>query len=107
MIHAPPYPLFPRSTGTPSPMSPMPSPASTASSGPGSNHSSGVGMGNVSTVAIPQIIQQVASSYVNITALFLSAHDIWEQADELAHRGSGKEEQRGRLNSLTQGYYYT
>nr|XP_046223927.1 LOW QUALITY PROTEIN: AF4/FMR2 family member 1-like [Oncorhynchus gorbuscha] len=78
-----------KSTGTPSPMSPMPSPASTASSGPGSNHSSGVGMGNVSTVAIPQVIQQVASSYVNITALFLSAHDIWEQADELAHRGSG------------------
>ncbi|XP_041754741.2 AF4/FMR2 family member 1 isoform X2 [Coregonus clupeaformis] len=76
-------------TGTPSPMSPMPSPASTASSGPGSNHSSVVGMGNVTTVAIPQVIQQVASSYVNITALFLSAHDIWEQADELAHRGSG------------------
>uniref|UniRef100_A0A8C7TES0 AF4/FMR2 C-terminal homology domain-containing protein n=1 Tax=Oncorhynchus mykiss TaxID=8022 RepID=A0A8C7TES0_ONCMY len=97
VTHAPPCPLFPRSTGTPSPMSPMPSPAS---SGPGSNHSSGVGMGNVSTVAIPQVIQQVASSYVNITALFLSAHDIWEQADELAHRGSGKGEQRGRLNSL-------
>ncbi|XP_024236807.1 AF4/FMR2 family member 1 isoform X1 [Oncorhynchus tshawytscha] len=78
-----------KSTGTPSPMSPMPSPASTASSGPGSNHSSGVGMGNLNTVAIPQVIQQVASSYVNITALFLSAHDIWEKADELAHRGSG------------------
>ncbi|XP_055720605.1 AF4/FMR2 family member 1-like isoform X2 [Salvelinus fontinalis] len=76
-------------TGTPSPMSPMPSPASTASSGPGSNHSSGAGAGTVSTVAIPQVIQQVASSYVNITALFLSAHDIWEQADELAHKGSG------------------
>ncbi|XP_041741268.2 AF4/FMR2 family member 1 isoform X2 [Coregonus clupeaformis] len=76
-------------TGTPSPMSPMPSPASTTSSGPGSNHSSGVGVGTVSTVAIPQVIQQVASSYVNITALFLSAHDIWEQADELAHKGSG------------------
>uniref|UniRef100_A0A8C8IS95 AF4/FMR2 C-terminal homology domain-containing protein n=1 Tax=Oncorhynchus tshawytscha TaxID=74940 RepID=A0A8C8IS95_ONCTS len=89
-----------KDTGTPSPMSPMPSPASTASSGPGSNHSSGVGMGNLNTVAIPQVIQQVASSYVNITALFLSAHDIWEKADELAHRGSGKGEQRGRLNSL-------
>ena len=83
----------------------MPSPASTASSGPGSNHSSGAGAGTVSTVAIPQVIQQVASSYVNITALFLSAHDIWEQADELAHKGSGEAEQRGGLKS--QGYYYT
>ncbi|XP_028980954.2 AF4/FMR2 family member 1 isoform X1 [Esox lucius] len=84
-----PSPCVSKSTGTPSPMSPMPSPASSASSGPGSNHSSGVGMGTMSSVAIPQVIQQVASSYVNITALFLSAHDIWEQADELAHKGSG------------------
>ncbi|XP_072518098.1 AF4/FMR2 family member 1 isoform X2 [Salminus brasiliensis] len=70
-------------TGTPSPMSPMPSPASSVSSGLGSNPSSS------STVAIPQVIQQVASSYVNITALFLSAHDTWEQAEELARKGSG------------------
>ncbi|XP_008422007.1 AF4/FMR2 family member 4 isoform X2 [Poecilia reticulata] len=62
-----------------------PSPAST-SSGTGSNHSgSAVG----STVAIPQDIEQVAFSYVKITTLFLSAHDIWEQAEELALKGSG------------------
>uniref|UniRef100_A0A4W5QD27 AF4/FMR2 C-terminal homology domain-containing protein n=1 Tax=Hucho hucho TaxID=62062 RepID=A0A4W5QD27_9TELE len=90
-----------KSTGTPSPVSPMPSPASTASSGPGSNHSSGVGLGNVTTVAIPQVIQQVASSYVNITALFLSAHDIWEQADELAHRGSLLSELDSALGQLS------
>ncbi|XP_071385522.1 AF4/FMR2 family member 1-like [Centroberyx affinis] len=84
-----------KSTDTPSPMSDMPSPASTASSsGPGSNHSGGgaggLAVGPVSsTVAIPQVIQQVAVSYVNITTLFLSAHEIWEQAEELAHRGSG------------------
>ncbi|XP_036384714.1 AF4/FMR2 family member 1 [Megalops cyprinoides] len=79
-----PSPCVSKSMGTPSPMSPMPSPASSASSGPGSNHSS-----TVTTVAIPQVIQQVASSYVNITALFLSAHDTWEQAEALAQRGSG------------------
>ncbi|KAJ8402325.1 hypothetical protein AAFF_G00368140 [Aldrovandia affinis] len=79
-----PSPCVSKSMGTPSPMSPMPSPASSASSGPGSNHS-----GTVTTVAIPQVIQQVASSYVNITALFLSAHDTWEQAEALAQRGSG------------------
>uniref|UniRef100_A0A8B9LW36 AF4/FMR2 C-terminal homology domain-containing protein n=1 Tax=Astyanax mexicanus TaxID=7994 RepID=A0A8B9LW36_ASTMX len=71
-------------TGTPSPMSPMPSPASSVSSGLGSNPIS-----SSITVAIPQVIQQVASSYVNITALFLSAHDTWEQAEEIARRGSG------------------
>ncbi|KAM4634327.1 AF4/FMR2 family member 1 isoform 2-T2 [Polymixia lowei] len=78
-----------------SPISDVPSPASTASSsGQGSNHSGGGDGGlNVDavsgTVAIPKIIHQVAFSYVNITALFLSAHDIWEQAEELTHGGSG------------------
>ncbi|XP_050960875.1 AF4/FMR2 family member 4 [Labeo rohita] len=42
-----------------------------------------------STLVIPQPIQQVAASYVSITALFLSAHETWEQADEIALRGSG------------------
>ncbi|XP_014906844.1 AF4/FMR2 family member 4 isoform X1 [Poecilia latipinna] len=63
----------------------VPSPAST-SSGTGSNHS---GSADGSTVLIPQDIEQVAFSYVNITTLFLSAHDIWEQAEELALKGSG------------------
>ncbi|XP_041825848.1 LOW QUALITY PROTEIN: AF4/FMR2 family member 1 [Melanotaenia boesemani] len=68
----------------------MPSPASTStSSGPGSNHS-GLGMGSVGpAVAFPKEIEQVAFTYVNITMLFLSAHDIWEQAEELVHKGNG------------------
>ncbi|XP_017263412.1 AF4/FMR2 family member 1 [Kryptolebias marmoratus] len=62
-----------------------PSPASTsASSAPGSNQST-----SSSGVPIPQEIHQMAFSYVSITTLFLSAHDIWEQAGEVAHRGSG------------------
>eukprot|EP00064_Thunnus_orientalis_P020920 superscaffoldBa00006046_g21072 len=75
---------------TPSPTPNMPSPASTSSSsGPGSSRS-GLVVGPVgSTVAVPQAIEQVAFTYVNITTLFLSAHDIWEQAEELAHKGSG------------------
>ncbi|KAM3873953.1 AF4/FMR2 family member 1-like [Diretmus argenteus] len=84
-----------KSTDAPSPMPDMPSPASVASSsGFGSNNSGGEAGGLVvspasSTVVIPQVIQQVAVSYVNMTTLFLTAHDIWEQAEELAHRGSG------------------
>lgn len=64
----------------------LPSPATT--SGPSSNHSaSGLVVG--STVAVPQAIEQMTFTYVNITSLFLSAHDIWEQAEELARKGSG------------------
>ncbi|XP_070844481.1 AF4/FMR2 family member 1 isoform X1 [Chaetodon trifascialis] len=84
--------LMSKVADTPSPMSSMPSPASTStSSGPGSNHSgSGLVVDPVgSTVAVPQAIEQVAFTYVNITTLFLSAHDVWEQAEELAHKGSG------------------
>ncbi|XP_044030628.1 AF4/FMR2 family member 4 isoform X2 [Siniperca chuatsi] len=82
--------LTSKATNTPSPN--MPSPANTStSSGPGSNHS---GNGLVvdpigSTVAVPQAIEQVAFTYVNITTLFLSAHDLWEQAEEQAQKGSG------------------
>lgn len=71
----------------------MPSPANTStSSGPGSNHSgSGLVVDPVSSaVAVPQAIEKVAFTYVNITTLVLSAYDIWEQAEELAHKGSGK-----------------
>ncbi|KAK2819284.1 hypothetical protein Q5P01_024845 [Channa striata] len=56
------------------------------------NHSlvAGSRLGAVgSTVALTQDIEQVAFSYVNITTLFLRAHDNWEQAEELAHKGSG------------------
>ncbi|XP_061118645.1 AF4/FMR2 family member 1 [Conger conger] len=79
-----PSPCVSKSTGTPSPMSPMPSPAGSASSGLGSSHGAAGG-----TVVIPQVVQQMASSYVNITALFLSAHDTWEQTEALAQGGSG------------------
>ncbi|KAM8828850.1 AF4/FMR2 family member 1 isoform 2-T2 [Spinachia spinachia] len=71
-------------TGTPSYIPNMPSPANTSSS------SSGLGVDPVSsTVLIPHAIGQVAFNYVNITVLFVSAHDIWEQAEELALTGSG------------------
>ncbi|XP_061656028.1 AF4/FMR2 family member 1-like isoform X2 [Phyllopteryx taeniolatus] len=58
---------------TPSPMVGIPSPA--------------CGSGN--TVAVPVAVEQVALSYVNITTLFLSAHELWEQADQMAGKGSG------------------
>lgn len=82
----------------------LPSPANTStSSGPGSNHSgSGLVVDPVcSTVAVPQAIEQVAFTYVNITTLFLSAHDLWEQAAELAQKGSGKNwGKRGHITKL-------
>nr|XP_023684464.1 AF4/FMR2 family member 1-like isoform X2 [Paramormyrops kingsleyae] len=71
-----PSPYVSKSMGTPS-MSPTPSPGSSGNfSSPG-------------TIAIPQVVQQVAASYVNITAHFLNAHDTWEQAESLAKTGSG------------------
>ncbi|CAB1430091.1 unnamed protein product [Pleuronectes platessa] len=77
---------------TPSPMPDIPSPASTStSSGPGSNHSgSGSIAGPLSgMVAVPQAIEQIAFTYVKITSLFVSAHDLWEQAELMANKGSG------------------
>ncbi|XP_030005718.1 AF4/FMR2 family member 4 isoform X2 [Sphaeramia orbicularis] len=73
---------------TPSTVSPANTPSS---SGPGSTHSSaGCVVGPLSsTVAVPQAIEQVAFTYVNITTLLLSAHELWEQAEELAHKGTG------------------
>ncbi|KAK2872168.1 hypothetical protein Q8A67_022065 [Cirrhinus molitorella] len=41
------------------------------------------------SAVIPLPIQQVAAAYVSITALFLSAHQTWEEADQIALRGSG------------------
>ncbi|XP_035463270.2 AF4/FMR2 family member 1 isoform X2 [Scophthalmus maximus] len=77
---------------TPSPMPDVPSPANTStSSGPGSNQSGGGSAAGPAggTVAVPRAVAQVASSYVNITTLFVSAHDLWEQAAVLANKGSG------------------
>ncbi|XP_071972632.1 AF4/FMR2 family member 1 isoform X2 [Engystomops pustulosus] len=79
-----PSPCVARSTGTPSPMSPTPSPASSGGSQPGSIASNSGGQNT--SVTIPQMIHQIASSYVNITSYILYAYDIWEQADVLAKK---------------------
>ncbi|KAM9820114.1 AF4/FMR2 family member 1-like [Neosynchiropus ocellatus] len=71
-----------KGTNTPSPMPSVPSPASSTSS-----KQSGSGSGLA--VSIPQTIGQMTATYVNITTLCLSAHDMWEQSEELAKKGSG------------------
>lgn len=71
-----------RGTSTPSPIPSMPSPASSTSSRLS-------GSGAASAVSVPQTIGQMTYAYVNITTLCLSAHDMWEQAEELAKSGSG------------------
>ncbi len=42
------------------------------------------------SLLVPQPVQQVAAAYVSITTLLLSAHDVWEQADQIGLRGSGE-----------------
>ncbi|CAM9127412.1 unnamed protein product, partial [Bubo scandiacus] len=81
-----PSPCVARSTGMPSPLSPMPSPAGSVSSQPGSNASNCSGNSVVSAVTIPCNIPNVTSSYVNITSYILYAYDIWEKADALARK---------------------
>ncbi|NWI09946.1 AFF1 protein, partial [Crypturellus soui] len=81
-----PSPCVARSTGTPSPLSPLPSPASSGSSQPGSNASSCGGSSVGSSVSVPCNIPIITSSYVNITSYVLYAYDIWEHADALARK---------------------
>ncbi|NXW55592.1 AFF1 protein, partial [Eurystomus gularis] len=81
-----PSPCVARSTGMPSPLSPMPSPAGSTSSQPGSNASSCSGNSIGSSVTVPYNIPSVTSSYINITSYILYAYDIWEQADALARK---------------------
>uniref|UniRef100_A0A8C3RH07 AF4/FMR2 family member 1 n=1 Tax=Cyanoderma ruficeps TaxID=181631 RepID=A0A8C3RH07_9PASS len=86
-----PSPGVPRSTGLPSPLSPIPSPAGSVSSQPGSNDSNGVGHNGIgnstgSTVTVSCHISSVTSSYVNITSYILHAYEIWEKADALARK---------------------
>nr|XP_054489392.1 AF4/FMR2 family member 1 [Agelaius phoeniceus] len=86
-----PSPGVARSTGLPSPLSPIPSPAGSVSSQPGSNDSNGVGHSSVgnstgSTVTVSCHISSVTSSYVNITSYILHAYEIWEKADALARK---------------------
>ncbi|XP_055153034.1 AF4/FMR2 family member 1 isoform X5 [Symphalangus syndactylus] len=72
------------STGTPSPLSPMPSPASSvgSQSSAGSVGSSGV----TATISTPVTIQNMTSSYVTITSHVLTAFDLWEQAEALTRK---------------------
>ncbi|NXA41300.1 AFF1 protein, partial [Eudromia elegans] len=81
-----PSPCVARSTGTPSPLSPMPSPAGSGSSQPGSSASSCGGSSFGPSVSVPCNIPIITSSYVNITSYVLYAYDIWEHADALARR---------------------
>ncbi|KAM6429665.1 AF4/FMR2 family member 1 [Rhynochetos jubatus] len=81
-----PSPRVARSTGLPSPLSPMPSPAGSVSSQPGLNASSGNSVG--CSVTVPCNIPSITSSYINITSYILCAHDIWEQADALARKNT-------------------
>lgn len=89
------FPFCCRSTGLPSPLSPIPSPAGSVSSQPGSNDSNGVGHSSIgnstgSTVTVSCHISSVTSSYVNITSYILHAYEIWEKADALARKNKGK-----------------
>ncbi|XP_056345515.1 AF4/FMR2 family member 1 isoform X2 [Oenanthe melanoleuca] len=86
-----PSPGVARSTGLPSPLSPIPSPAGSVSSQPGSNDSNGVGHSSIGsstgpTVTVSCHISNVTSSYVNITSYILHAYEIWEKADALARK---------------------
>ncbi|XP_066174202.1 AF4/FMR2 family member 1 isoform X2 [Sylvia atricapilla] len=86
-----PSPGVARSTGLPSPLSPIPSPAGSVSSQPGSNDSNGAGHNGIgnstgSTVTVSCHISSVTSSYVNITSYILHAYEIWEKADALARK---------------------
>ncbi|XP_054845551.1 AF4/FMR2 family member 1 isoform X2 [Eublepharis macularius] len=81
-----PSPCVARSTGTPSPLSPMPSPASSVSSQTGSSTSSCGGGSGGSSISVPHHIPPITSSFVNITSYILYAYDLWEQADVLARK---------------------
>ncbi|NXM51678.1 AFF1 protein, partial [Gymnorhina tibicen] len=90
-----PSPGVARSTGLPSPLSPIPSPAESVSSQPGSNDSNSIGYNGIgnstgSTVTVSCHISSVTSSYVNITSYILHAYEIWEKADALARKNKGK-----------------
>ncbi|XP_068398785.1 AF4/FMR2 family member 1 isoform X10 [Eschrichtius robustus] len=79
-----PSPCIARSTGTPSPLSPMPSPASSIGSQSGAGS---VGSGGVpATISTPVTIQNMTSSYVTITSHVLTAFDLWEQAEVLTRK---------------------
>ncbi|KAH0624620.1 hypothetical protein JD844_032278 [Phrynosoma platyrhinos] len=65
-------------TGTPSPISPSPSPVSSV----GSQGSTGTPSPS-SIITIPQRIHQMAANHVSITNSILHSYDYWEMADNL------------------------
>uniref|UniRef100_A0A8C2WCF0 ALF transcription elongation factor 3 n=1 Tax=Chinchilla lanigera TaxID=34839 RepID=A0A8C2WCF0_CHILA len=71
-----------KSTGTPSPMSPNPSP--TSSVGSQGSLSSANALSPSTIVSIPQRIHQMAANHVSITNSILHSYDYWEMADNLA-----------------------
>ncbi|KAM5317184.1 AF4/FMR2 family member 3 isoform 7-T8 [Glossophaga mutica] len=71
-----------KSTGTPSPMSPNPSP--TSSVGSQGSLSSTNTLSPSTIVSIPQRIHQMAANHVSITNSILHSYDYWEMADNLA-----------------------
>ncbi|XP_054830347.1 AF4/FMR2 family member 3 [Eublepharis macularius] len=66
-------------TGTPSPLSPSPSPVSSV----GSQGSTGTPSPS-SIISIPQRIHQMAANHVSITNSILHSYDYWDMADNLA-----------------------
>ncbi|MGH0155386.1 UNVERIFIED_CONTAM: hypothetical protein FKN15_066795 [Acipenser sinensis] len=76
--------IFNRSTGTPSPMSPSPSPVSSVGSQGSSCSSTTVPMPSSLLITIPQRIHQMAASHVNITNSVLYSYEYWEVSDNLA-----------------------
>ncbi|XP_060043761.1 AF4/FMR2 family member 1 isoform X2 [Erinaceus europaeus] len=75
-----PSPCIARSTGTPSPHSPMSSPAGSMGS------QASAGSGGPTTISTPVTIQSMTSSYVTITSHVLTAFDLWEQAEALGRK---------------------
>ncbi|XP_064227469.1 AF4/FMR2 family member 3 isoform X7 [Aotus nancymaae] len=71
-----------KSTGTPSPMSPNPSPASSVGSQGSLSNTSALSPSTI--VSIPQRIHQMAANHVSITNSILHSYDYWEMADNLA-----------------------
>ncbi|XP_036308403.1 AF4/FMR2 family member 1 isoform X2 [Pipistrellus kuhlii] len=72
-----PSPCIARSTGAPSPRSPMPSVGSVGSQ---------AGAGSVGGGGIPASIQNMTSSYITITSHIFAAVDLWEQAEVLTRK---------------------
>lgn len=71
-----------KSTGTPSPMSPNPSPTSSVGSQGSLSNTSTLSPSTI--VSIPQRIHQMAANHVSITNSILHSYDYWEMADNLA-----------------------